>query len=774
MFPVETPFKVYTGSDGKPLDRGYVYFGIANQNPVTSPVTVYWDAAGTQPAAQPLRTVNGYIVRAGTPANVFVSGAYSELVNDRKGRQVFYARTSDDFSVISIVINFILSLAAAGGSALIGFIQAAANAVARTVQDKLRERTSVFDFLSAAERNDVTTRARAIDLTAKLQIAINSGISLDWPAGDYRCDTKLAFNQANVVYTADDATLVFNGTSATRLADITANNVMFKGMTFTANSKQPMSALVYVATNVIRPRFHDCVFKDIVGTLVGTNVLNQTYALLISPYGVLDFDVLDCQFKNLIKYNNGAYSPVAIGSGFVGGICFLEDTMTVPVAAQPTPSRGSISLCVFDTIQTVLAGGLTDAEVAVYDDADAIRSYGQPGGAERLDVIVAECTFINCSKRACKLLASRAEISDCRVFADGLTYGMVNPFYIGNNCSILGAKIYASTTKPVQIAVQWIVNGETTQRQTLVQDVYVSHCVTGIGFGALSGADSLTSFTARDIYINQASIYGLIQTAPQPVSQTNLTFENISIYGSGNNCTGILVGGAVDGTSGCSMKNIVVGNASINIGGVNNQVEGLRQEISSNTFAGPSAGARLFRIGQGGAGGFQNLSNIFINAFGLNTGFLSAARPELILIIGDNANYKNIRIKVPDGLSQTYPHYETYGNDWALDGFTYDGPGICYIGQTLASVRWTVKNAKRLGNGASASSFFYTGNAGTGNGQFENITDFRPTTASSITINAGLGAGNRFVVYNVASKTSNGTIVFNGGLATVANANYFP
>ena len=76
MLPVEAPFKTYTGLDGKPLNNGYVYFGAANENPIVSPITVYWDVAGSIPAAQPLRTVNGYIMRAGTPANVFCDTDY--------------------------------------------------------------------------------------------------------------------------------------------------------------------------------------------------------------------------------------------------------------------------------------------------------------------------------------------------------------------------------------------------------------------------------------------------------------------------------------------------------------------------------------------------------------------------------------------------------------------------------------------------------------------------------------------------------------------------
>jgi hypothetical protein len=70
-----------------------------------------WDAAGTIPAAQPLRTVNGYIVNAGGPANVFFDGAYSELVQDSNGRQVFFARTAASFSVAIAVSAFIAGLA---------------------------------------------------------------------------------------------------------------------------------------------------------------------------------------------------------------------------------------------------------------------------------------------------------------------------------------------------------------------------------------------------------------------------------------------------------------------------------------------------------------------------------------------------------------------------------------------------------------------------------------------------------------------------------------
>ena len=173
MLPVETPFKTYTGLDGKPLDNGYIYFGQPDQDPVAHPVTVYWDAAGTIPAAQPLRTVNGYIMRNGTPANVFYDSAYSELVRDSKARQVYYARTSDDFSIATAVATFLKNVASNAGASLMGFIQAGAGAVRMTVQDALRERTSVGQFGMVGDGTDETARFNSLCQSVPIGSSVN-------------------------------------------------------------------------------------------------------------------------------------------------------------------------------------------------------------------------------------------------------------------------------------------------------------------------------------------------------------------------------------------------------------------------------------------------------------------------------------------------------------------------------------------------------------------------------------------------------------------------
>lgn len=90
MQSIQSPLPQFFDLDGSPLDAGYIYIGTAGSNAETSPVALFWDLDGTQPAAQPLRTVAGYIARAGKAALVFVGTLnYSLTVRDRNGRLIY-------------------------------------------------------------------------------------------------------------------------------------------------------------------------------------------------------------------------------------------------------------------------------------------------------------------------------------------------------------------------------------------------------------------------------------------------------------------------------------------------------------------------------------------------------------------------------------------------------------------------------------------------------------------------------------------------------------
>lgn len=98
MLAINQPYPLFTDVDGRPLDQGEVFIGQPFKNPETDPLPVYWDAAGTQPAAQPLRTKNGYIYRAGTAATIFVSGDYSLNVRSRRGLLVMNVPSAADLT----------------------------------------------------------------------------------------------------------------------------------------------------------------------------------------------------------------------------------------------------------------------------------------------------------------------------------------------------------------------------------------------------------------------------------------------------------------------------------------------------------------------------------------------------------------------------------------------------------------------------------------------------------------------------------------------------
>lgn len=89
-----SPFPVFNDLDGTPLENGYIYIGQSNLNPETAPVNVYWDAARTIPAPQPIRTIGGFPSRNGSPSNVYVEAdTYSITV--RNSRRVFVYNAFD-------------------------------------------------------------------------------------------------------------------------------------------------------------------------------------------------------------------------------------------------------------------------------------------------------------------------------------------------------------------------------------------------------------------------------------------------------------------------------------------------------------------------------------------------------------------------------------------------------------------------------------------------------------------------------------------------------
>jgi parallel beta-helix repeat protein len=112
------PFDQFFGLDGKPLENGYVYIGVVGLDPIANPVPIFYDAALTIPAPNPMRTIAGYVSNAGTPANVFTSGNYSIKVADKNNVQIYYVA---NFLETTNFNDLRTDLAAPSGSSLVGY-----------------------------------------------------------------------------------------------------------------------------------------------------------------------------------------------------------------------------------------------------------------------------------------------------------------------------------------------------------------------------------------------------------------------------------------------------------------------------------------------------------------------------------------------------------------------------------------------------------------------------------------------------------------------------
>ena len=59
-FSVHEPFPQFHDRDGQPLDGGFVFIGQAGLDAQANQVPVYFDAALTIPASQPIQTHGGF------------------------------------------------------------------------------------------------------------------------------------------------------------------------------------------------------------------------------------------------------------------------------------------------------------------------------------------------------------------------------------------------------------------------------------------------------------------------------------------------------------------------------------------------------------------------------------------------------------------------------------------------------------------------------------------------------------------------------------------
>ena len=135
---IQPTYPIFTDIDGQPLEDGYVWIGTANLDPQTNPINVYWDAALTLPAAQPIRTLAGYPANSGTPARLYVNSDYSIRVMNKNGSTVYSAPAATE-RYSDVVVSGVNAEDVVYDPPFIGGVQI-------NVEAKLAQTVSVKDF----------------------------------------------------------------------------------------------------------------------------------------------------------------------------------------------------------------------------------------------------------------------------------------------------------------------------------------------------------------------------------------------------------------------------------------------------------------------------------------------------------------------------------------------------------------------------------------------------------------------------------------------------
>lgn len=197
------PRQRYYDNNGVPLVNGMIYTYASG---TSTPLPAFQDSAGVIPHANPIRLdakgeatiywLGSYKVDAKTEAGLSVTGY--PVDNYTTPADV----TSNSGSALvkgtwfGGVLAYVSDLGGNLGASLLGFLQAGAGAVLRSIQSKLRERVSVTDYMSEAQRADALTGTPTLDVTAAFEAARDANDVVYIPPGNYLVST-FSINKSN-------------------------------------------------------------------------------------------------------------------------------------------------------------------------------------------------------------------------------------------------------------------------------------------------------------------------------------------------------------------------------------------------------------------------------------------------------------------------------------------------------------------------------------------------------------------------------------------------
>jgi hypothetical protein len=297
-------WQFFTGS-GVPLTGGLIYTYEAGS---TTPATTYTSASGLIAQTNPIvLDSEGRI-----SGEVWLDAAITYKFVLKNSLDVLIGTYDDLYGIASaadlsaLITNLANNTDPTKGDALIGFKQAnssgnLADAVGKTVHEKLQDFVSVMDFIPSG------TVTATTDCAPYIQNAIDTFSCIYFPTGTYKINSKIVCNVDNYLWGKDAIINSVQAVSTTNAID-TAAGVVIEGLSFNKGFADTSRGIAIKGNDVV---VRDCSFYKIdrcINFFACSNVLITGNYLYETGYGMINESSAGQVMDGIIISNNIAYN----------------------------------------------------------------------------------------------------------------------------------------------------------------------------------------------------------------------------------------------------------------------------------------------------------------------------------------------------------------------------------------------------------------------------------------------------------------------------------